>query len=267
MPSHCPECGSEVVRAAGEVAARCSGGLFCPAQRREALKHFAARRAMDIEGLGDKLVDQLVDKELVSSPADLYRQDAETLAGLERMGKKSAANLLTSLERSKRTTLPRFLFALGIREVGEATARALAAHFGNLRDLRAADEQRLQPVADVGPVVAAHVVAFFRQPHNLQVIDQLIAAGVHWEPLTPVVQRPLEGLSFVLTGTLSRPRGEVKQELELLGATVSASVSKKTGYLVAGADPGLKLDKARGLGVAILDEDGLRRLLRERASD
>jgi len=263
MPECCPECGSEVLRVEGEAVSRCTGGLYCPAQRKEALKHFASRRAMDIEGLGDKLVDQLVDKGLVSSPADLYGLDAESLAELERMGRKSAANLVQALEHSKRTSLARFLFALGIREVGEATAHSLAAHFGDLQLLMAADQDTLQQVPDVGPVVAAHVVGFFRQPHNREVIDQLLRAGVSWPRQTPKAPeaRPLAGKTFVLTGTLSRPRNELKVELEALGAKVSGSVSKRTSYVVAGVDPGSKLAKALELGVEVLDEDGLQRLL------
>ncbi len=263
MPAQCPECGSEVLRAEGEAASRCSGGLFCPAQRKQAIRHFASRRAMDIEGLGDKLVDQLVERDLVHSPADLYRLQAETLAGLERMGEKSAANLVQALEHSKQTSLGRFLFALGIREVGEATAQALARHFGGLEGLQAADEETLQAVPDVGPVVAAHVASFFRQPHNREVIEELIKAGIQWPAETPAsaAAQPLAGRTFVLTGSLSRPRGVVKEELEALGAKVTSSVSKKTDYLVAGADPGSKLAKAEKLEVAVLDEAALERLL------
>jgi DNA ligase (NAD+) len=268
MPRRCPECDSEVLRVEGEAAARCTGGLFCPAQRREALRHFASRRAMDIEGLGEKLVDQLVDKALVDSPADLYRLDADSLAKLERMGRKSAENLVQALERSKQTTLARFLFALGIREVGEATAQALAAHFGDLQPLMDADQETLQQVPDVGPVVAAHVVGFFRQQHNRDVIRQLRDAGVSWPVQAPTASgaAPLAGKTFVLTGTLSRPRNELKEQLETLGAKVSGSVSKKTSYVVAGADPGSKLARARELQVEVLDEDALRRLLEDLAS-
>jgi DNA ligase (NAD+) len=265
MPAQCPECGSEVVRAEGEAAARCSGGLFCPAQRKQAIRHFASRRAMDIEGLGDKLVDQLVERDLVRSPADLYRLEARTLAGLERMGEKSAANLVQALEHSKQTSLGRFLFALGIREVGEATAQALARHFGGLEGLENADEEALQAVPDVGPVVAAHVAGFFRQPHNREVIGELIKAHIHWPAETPAsaAAQPLAEKTFVLTGSLSRPRGVVKDQLEALGAKVTGSVSQKTDYLVAGADPGSKLAKAEKLGVAVLDEAALERLLAE----
>jgi DNA ligase (NAD+) len=266
LPTHCPVCGSEVVRPEGEAVARCSGGLFCAAQRKEALKHFASRRAMDIEGLGDKLVDQLVDRELVHDPADLYALTLEQVAGLERMAEKSAQNLLNALEKSKDTTLPRFLFALGIREVGEATAQALARQFGNLQALEAADEPALQATPDVGPVVAASIAVFFRQPHNREVIDKLLAAGVHWEegaPASAPQQLPLAGKTFVLTGALSRPRDEIKAELQALGAKVAGSVSKRTDYVVAGEAAGSKLDKARDLDIAVLDEDGLNALLAE----
>ncbi len=259
MPAHCPVCGSQVLRAEGEVASRCTGGLFCPAQRKETLEHFASRRALDIEGLGDKLVDQLVERGLVETPADLYRLDGATLAGLERMGQKSADNLLAALERSKTTTLPRFLFALGVQEVGEATALGLAQHFGTLEDLMAADLAELQGVPDVGPVVAAQVHAFFRQPHNREVIARLRAGGVTWPPLArrEPSRLPLAGKTLVITGTLSRPREEVKAELQALGAKVTGSVSPKTDYLLAGADPGSKLERARELGVTILREADL----------
>ncbi|MBU0501245.1 MAG: NAD-dependent DNA ligase LigA [Gammaproteobacteria bacterium] len=265
MPPQCPVCGSDIVRPEGESVARCSGGLWCSAQRREAIKHFAARRAMDIDGLGDKLVEQLVEQGLIRNPADLYQLTLEQLAGLERMAEKSAANLIQALEASKETTLERFLFALGIREVGEATARALAHSFGDLEPLMAADEPRLQRIPDVGPVVAAHVQAFFRQPHNREVIDQLRAAGIRWEPLalTAPVESPLAGKTFVLTGTLSRPRDAIKDQLLALGAKVAGSVSKKTDYVVAGADAGSKLAKAGELGIPLLDGAGLDALLVE----
>jgi DNA ligase (NAD+) len=264
LPRHCPVCGSDVVRPEGEAVARCSGGLYCAAQRKEALKHFASRRAMDIEGLGDKLVEQLVDKELVHDPADLYALSLEQVAGLERMAEKSAQNLLAALDRSKTTTLARFLFALGIREVGEATAQALASQFGSLKALEQADEDALQATPDVGPVVAASIAVFFRQPHNCEVIDKLIAAGVHWEESAPAPAPealPLAGKTFVLTGTLSRPRDEIKAELQSLGAKVAGSVSKKTDYVVAGEAAGSKLAKAQDLGIAVLDEAGLQALL------
>lgn len=343
LPTHCPVCGSEVERAEGEVVARCSGGLFCPAQRKEAIRHFASRRAMDIEGLGDKLVDQLVGRALIRDPADLFALDQATLAGLERMGEKSARNLLAALEKAKSTTFARFIFALGIREVGEATALALAGHFGRIEDLMAAREtdfvrelgvkgigpataeaihaylaanpdldwppgglaqglaaagiRGLGPTAaerlaasfgslaqlravppqalpyrkealveGVGPVVASHVVRFFRQPHNLDVIAKLRAAGVSWpeavaEPAANRADVDLSGKTFVITGTLTAPRDAIKDLLVAHGAKVSGSVSRNTDYLVAGTDPGSKLAKARELGVAVLDEAGLATLL------
>jgi DNA ligase (NAD+) len=265
LPAHCPICGSDIDKPEGEAVARCSGGLYCPAQRRESLKHFASRKAMDIEGLGDKLVEQLVNLDLVGSPADLFALSLEQLSGLERMAEKSAQNLLDALQKSKQTTLPRFLFALGIREVGEATAQALANHFGNLDAIRKADEQQLQETSDVGPIVAAHIVAFFRQEHNQQVMQALIGAGIRWPDVERVSeqQQPLLGKTCVITGTLSRPRDEIKANLEALGAKVSGSVSTKTDYLIAGEKAGSKLTKAEALGVAILDEDGLQRLLQE----
>jgi DNA ligase (NAD+) len=243
--------------------ARCSGGLYCAAQRKEAIKHFASRRAVDIDGLGDKLVDQLVDRGMVSDPSDLYTLTVDRITGLERMAGKSARNLVTALDRSKPTTFARFLYALGIREVGEATARSLAAHFGSLAALAAAGEEQLQQVPDVGPVVASHVAAFFRQPHNREVIDRLAAAGVHWEESEPaaVTEQPLTGKTFVLTGALGRPRDDVKAELISLGAKVTGGVSKKTDYVVVGEEPGSKLAKARDLGVEVLDEDALAQLL------
>ncbi len=339
LPRQCPVCGSEVIKPEGEAVARCSGGLYCAAQRKEAIKHFASRRAMDIEGLGDKLVEQLVEEELIHDPSDLYRLEPEQLAGLERMAEKSAQNLLDALQRSKSTSLARFLFALGIREVGEATAQALAEHFGELDalmntpeadfivtrgiegigpgtaeniviaaaredgesaesaleqwlegrkiaglkqeaaqrlaerfptlgDLRQAEEadlrfEKTSRVEGVGPVVAAHIAAFFHQAHNRQVIAKLRAAGIDWEAPAPqaTAEQSLAGKTIVLTGTLSRPRNEVKEQLQALGAKVTGSVSKKTDYLIAGADAGSKLAKAEQLGVEVLDEAGLARLL------
>ncbi|MEJ2453703.1 MAG: NAD-dependent DNA ligase LigA [Candidatus Thiodiazotropha sp.] len=265
LPEHCPVCGSDIDKPEGEAVARCSGGLFCPAQRRESLKHFASRKAMDIEGLGDKLVEQLVELELVDSPADLYRLKLEQLSDLERMAEKSAQNLLDALEKSKQTTLPRFLYALGIREVGEATAQALASHFGSLDAIREAEEEQLRETPDVGPIVAAHIEAFFRQAHNRQVIRELIEAGVRWSDVErpSEAQQPLKGKTFVITGTLSRPRDQIKAELEALGAKVAGSVSKKTDYVVAGEAAGSKLTKAESLGVEVLDEKGLKALLDE----
>ncbi|MES9946750.1 MAG: NAD-dependent DNA ligase LigA [Candidatus Thiodiazotropha sp.] len=263
LPSACPVCGSDIIKPEGEAVARCSGGLYCPAQRKQALKHFASRKAMDIEGLGDKLVDQLVEQALVDNPADLFKLSLEQLSGLERMAEKSAQNLLQALEKSKLTTLDRFLFALGIREVGEATAQSLASQFATLEALEQADEEALQETPDVGPIVAAHTHSFFRQPHNREVIEQLIDAGIQWPAVEvqPAVQQPLSGKTVVITGTLSKPRDEIKQTLQALGAKVTGSVSKKTDYLLAGEEAGSKLAKAEKLGVAVLDEAGLQNLL------
>ncbi len=264
MPERCPVCGSHVVRLEGETIVRCLGGLSCRAQRQEAILHFASRRAMDIEGLGDKLVEQLVERDWVRSPADLYALSEETLAGLERMATKSAANLVAALDNSKTTTLPRFLYALGIREVGVATANALATQFGTLEALMAADEERLQQAPDIGPVVAAAIRAFFQEPHNQDVVARLQAAGVCWpDPVRPSVEsQPLAGLTFVLTGTLeSMTRDEAADLLQAQGAKVSGTVSKKTHYLVVGSDAGSKLDKAQKMGVAVLNEAELRAML------
>ncbi len=262
----CPVCGSAIVREEGEADWRCTGGLFCPAQRKQALLHFASRRALDIEGLGDKLVEQLVDGGIVSTPADLYKLDLTTLANLERMGEKSAGNLLEAIARSRQTTLARFIYALGIRNVGEATARDLARHFGKLKDLMGADEAQLQRVPDVGPVVAQSIVAFFGEKHNVDVIEDLLdgkRGGVRPQEnaAEPPEELPLAGKTFVLTGTLGMSRDEAKAALEALGAKVSGSVSKKTDYVLAGLEPGSKLDKARELGVAVLDEQEFLELL------
>jgi DNA ligase (NAD+) len=264
MPSQCPECGSAVVRLEGEVVARCSGGLVCPAQRKQALLHFAGRRALDIEGLGDKLVDQLVDAGIVHTPADLYKLGLARLAALERMADKSAANVLAAIERSKDTTLARFIFALGIRHVGEATARDLANHFGSMDALMAADAAALLEVNDVGPVLAESIASFFAERHNREGIEQLRAAGVHWPEGAPRVKAAgsLAGLTFVLTGTLpTLSRDDAKVLIEEAGGKVAGSVSKKTDYVVAGTDAGSKLAKAEALGVAVLDEDGLQHLI------
>lgn len=264
MPKHCPVCGSDAVREEGEADHRCTGGLFCGAQRKQAILHFAQRRAMDVEGLGEKLVDQLVDAGVVKTLPDLYRLGLASLVALERMGEKSAQNLLAGLEKSKSTTMPRFLFALGIRHVGEATAKDLARHFGKLDGIMEASVEQLLQVSDVGPVVAESIHAFFQQPHNREVIEQLRACGVHWEEGEPAPQapQPLAGKTVVLTGTLpTLTRDEAKDLLEAAGAKVAGSVSKKTDYVVAGAEAGSKLDKARELGVPVLDEDGLRQLL------
>jgi len=264
MPAHCPECGSAIVREEGEAIARCSGGLVCPAQRKQALLHFAGRRAMDVEGLGDKLVDQLVDANIVHTPADLYKLGVAALAELERMAKKSAANVVAAIERSRSTTLARFIFALGIRHVGETTAKDLARHFGTLDALLDADEQDLLEVPDVGAVVGRSVVQFFAEPHNREVIAQLRAAGVHWPESAPQRQArgKLAGTTFVLTGTLpTMSRDQAKELIEALGGKVAGSVSKNTHYVVAGSDAGSKLDRARELGVTILDEDGLKEMI------
>ncbi|HEY4663506.1 MAG TPA: NAD-dependent DNA ligase LigA, partial [Comamonas sp.] len=265
MPSKCPICGSDVVREPGEANHRCSGGLFCPAQRKEALLHFAARRAMDIEGLGSKLVDQLVDSGVVRTLPDLYRLGLSGLASLDRMAEKSAQNVLDALEKSKSTTLNRFLFGLGIRHVGEATAKDLARHFGLLDAIMNASTEQLLAVRDVGPVVAESIHTFFAQPHNREVVEQLRACGVHWQEGPPAEKSPqiLAGKTVVLTGTLpTMGRDTAKELLEAAGAKVSGSVSKKTSYVVAGAEAGSKLTKAQELGVPVLDEAGLLALLK-----
>lgn len=265
MPERCPECQSAVIRLPGESAARCSGGLFCPEQRKQALLHFASRRAMDIEGLGEKLVEQLVDSKLVRTPADVYKLGVARLAALERMADKSAANLAAAIEKSKQSTLARFIFALGIRNVGESTAQDLARYFGGLEGLMDADLETLQQVPDVGPVVAQSIAGFFSEPHNREVVAQLLAAGVSFAESAPAridTQGSIYGKTFVLTGTLPRlARSEVEQRLREMGAKVSGSVSKKTDYLVAGTDPGSKYDKAVELSVAILNESDLLRLM------
>jgi DNA ligase (NAD+) len=264
LPSHCPVCASPVVRVPGEAAARCTGGFTCRAQRQEALGHFASRRALDIEGLGDKLIEQLVEEGLVNSPDELYALKEEQLCGLERMGAKSATKLLAALKKSKATTLPRFLYALGIRDVGEATALGLARHFGSLESLMAADVAKIQEVPDVGPVVAASVAMFLAEPAHRKVIASLRAHGVHWPDIerTPAAAAPLAGMTFVVTGTLaSMSREEAQERLRALGAKVSASVSAKTSYLVHGAEPGSKLAKATQLGVRLLDEPAFLALL------
>lgn len=268
MPAQCPVCGSAVIRDEEEKDHRCGGGLYCPAQRKQALLHFASRRAMNIEGLGDRLVEQLVDGDLVRSPADLYRLDVATLAALDRMGEKSAANLVEAISRSRRTTLSRFIFALGIRNTGEATARDLARHFGSLDALAAADEAVLQQVSDVGPVVAASIVRFFAEPHNREVVGDLRSQGVNWPEgeAQGTLRLPLAGKTFVLTGTLPRlSREEAKERILAKGGKVAGSVSKKTDYVVAGDEAGSKLEKAQALGVAVIDEAGLLVLLEQEA--
>jgi DNA ligase (NAD+) len=264
MPRHCPVCGADAVREEGEVDYRCTGGLYCSAQRKQAILHFAQRRAMDIEGLGDKLVDQLVDQQVVKVLPDLYRLGLTSLASLDRMAEKSAQNVLDALERSKSTTLARFLYGLGIRHVGEATAKDLARHFGSLDAIMDAGVEQLLQVPDVGPVVAQSIRTFFDQPHNREVVEQLRACGVHWTEGGPsaAAQLPLAGRTFVLTGTLpTLSREEAKALLEAAGAKVAGSVSTKTDYVVAGAEAGSKLEKARALGLPILDEAGLLALL------
>ena len=264
MMTHCPVCGSLAEREDGEADHRCMGGLFCSAQRKQAIWHFAHRRAMDVDGLGDKLVDQLVDSDQVKTLADLYHLKLDTLANMDRMAEKSAVNLLEALEKSKTTTLGRFLFSLGIRHVGEATAKELARHFGQLDAVMVASEDALLQVADVGPVVAHSIRTFFDQPHNREVVQALRDAGVSWpegDALAPT-EMPLAGITVVLTGTLqSMGRDEAKEKLEALGAKVAGSVSKKTHYVVAGAEAGSKLDKANALGVPVLDDAGLALLL------
>ena len=285
LPAHCPVCGAEIIQSEGEAVARCSGGLFCPAQRKEALKHFASRRAMDIEGLGDKRVEQLVDKGLVKQLDDVYHLTKTQLVELERMGAKSADNLLKNLDKSRQTRLDRFLYALGIREVGEATAKSLAHHFGRLDALMAADETQLQAVPDIGPVVARHIVTFFAQDHNREVIERLQAAGVTWpeidaaksierkaetlsakgEPGSPAFAdkvASLAGKTYVLTGSLTNlSREDAKARLEALGAKVSSSVSAKTTAVIAGDKAGSKRDKAEALGVPVMSEAELTTLL------
>ena len=264
LPASCPVCGSHVVRAADEAVARCSGGLYCPAQRKQALIHFASRRAMDIEGLGDKLVEQLVDHDIVHTPADLYSLKMPVLAALERMAEKSAANFLAAIEKSKRTTLARFIFALGIRNVGETTAKDLARHFGSLDRLLQANEEALLQVADVGPVVAQCLRQFFGEAHNIEVIRQLRDTGVEWAEGEgqSLASLPFSGKTFVLTGTLpTLAREEAKALIEAAGGKVSGSVSKKTDFVVAGEEAGSKLHKARELQVNVIDEAQLRLLL------
>ena len=258
FPETCPVCDSAIVRIEGEAVARCTGGLFCAAQRKEALKHFVSRKAMDIDGVGGKLIEQLVDRELVHTPADLFKLDLTTLTRLERMGTKSAENALASLEKAKNTTLARFIFALGIREVGEATALNLANHFKTLEALQNADLEALQQVADVGEVVANRILAFWHEPHNVAVVNDLIAQGVHWETVETkeVTENRFKGKTVVLTGTLTQMgRNEAKALLQDMGAKVSGSVSAKTDFVIAGDAAGSKLTKAQELGVTILTEE------------
>ncbi|MDE9494256.1 NAD-dependent DNA ligase LigA [Xenorhabdus bovienii] len=269
FPEYCPVCRSDIERVEGESVARCTGGLFCGAQRKEALKHFVSRRAMDVDGMGEKIIEQLVDKEYVKTPADLFRLTAGKLTGLERMGPKSAQNTIDALEKSKKTTFARFIYSLGIREVGEATAANLVSHFVTLEKLRAADTGALIAVQDVGGIVASHVVNFFNEPHNQTVIDDLIDnIGIHWESVETLqsntVGNPFSGKIVVLTGSLNRlSRDEAKDKLTALGAKVTGSVSKKTDLVIAGEAAGSKLAKATELGIEVIDEEEMLRLLGE----
>jgi len=254
-PIHCPVCHSDVTRVQGEAAVRCSGGLICSAQRKEAIKHFASRKAMDIDGLGDKIIDQLVNTKLIHTVADLYDLTHEVLAKLERLGDKSAQNLLEAIQKSKKTTFERFLYALGIREVGESTALMLTQHFSSLEELTKASTESLLPLPDVGPVVSTQIHTFFQQKHNKEVIEKLLKKGIHWEKPKKLSQLPLQNKTFVLTGTLSSlSREKATQVLQSLGAKVSGSVSQKTHYVIAGSEPGSKLSNAKKLNIKILDE-------------
>jgi DNA ligase (NAD+) len=274
MPDHCPVCGSNAVRLPGETVTRCTGGLFCPAQRKQAILHFASRHAMNIHGLGDKLVENLVDNAVIRTPADLYKLGIAALATLERMAEKSASNIVNAIEKSKQTTLARFIYSLGIRNVGETTARDLARYFGSLDRLMEADMESLRQVPDIGPVVAESIADFFAEKHNLEVIEQLRTSGIQWkeEAGTQIMDAPgshsaadkVSGRIFVLTGALPHlARDDAKERIETLGGKVTGSVSKKTDYVVAGADPGSKYDKAVELGISILDEEGLLQLLHD----
>jgi len=274
MPSLCPVCGSHVKKQVDEAVARCTGGIFCAAQRKQALLHFASRKAMDIEGLGDKLVDQLVDSGLANTLADVYRLDLQALASLERMAEKSAQNILEALDKSRKTTLARFIYALGIRNVGEATAKDLARHFGSLDAIEGADLEALQQVPDIGPIVAESILNFFAEHHNVETIDNLIksveegGAGVHWDEHDgqAAAKGVFLGKTLVLTGTLPNlTRDDAKALIEGSGGKVSGSVSKKTDYVVAGSEAGSKLDKAQELGIAVIDEVELLQLLNEQA--
>ena len=263
FPQHCPVCRSDIVYQPDGVIARCSGGLFCPAQRKQQIKHFAARKAMDIQGLGDKLIAQLLAAGLINDAADLYALTLEPLCRLERLAEKSAANLLTALTDSKRTTFARFLFALGIPLVGETTAETLAIHLRDLERLRAAPQAELELLPDIGPLVAHSIIVFFQQPHNCKVVERLQQEGIHWPPppAAPPSQGALAGKTVVLTGTLSQPRTAIKQQLQAAGARVVASLSKKTDYLIVGEQPGSKAERAATLGVARLPEAELEAIL------
>lgn len=264
LPTACPACGAAIIKSATDAIARCSGGLYCPAQRKETIKHFASRLAMDIEGLGDKLIEQLVEQNLVQDPADLYALTLEPLTQLERVGKKSATNLLNNLEKSKLTTLEKFIYALGIREVGTSTAAALVQTFPSLDALQRANLEELKTVAGVGQIVAEQIVTFFQQPRNQITLQKLINSGISWhtpEINTTPTSKPLAGKIFVITGTFPRSREQIKAELEALGAKVTTSISSKTNYLIAGIDPGSKLAKAKTLNIPILDAIQLNELL------
>jgi DNA ligase (NAD+) len=277
MPDHCPVCGARAVRLPGEAVTRCTGGLFCPAQRKQAILHYASRRAMNIDGLGEKLVEQLVDNAIIRTPADLYKLGITALAALERMAEKSAGNIINAIEKSKHTTLARFIYSLGIRNVGETTARDVARYFGNLDRLMAADTEALQQVPDIGPVVAGSIADFFAERHNLEVIEQLLGGGVQWKEAAGMQQAEagpgvsfgkLGGKTFVLTGTLPNlSREDAKEKIEAWGGKVTGSVSRKTDYVVAGSDPGSKYDKAVELRITILDETGLLQLVRDSQID
>lgn len=262
LPKRCPVCGSHVVRIEGEAAARCEGGLVCSAQLIESIKHFVSRKAMDIEGIGSKLVEQLVESGLVKTVADLYHINVDQLLTLERLGEKSAHNILAALQQSKKTTLAKFLYALGIREVGESTAQVLAQHFHELDKIMQADEAQLLALPDIGPVVSGHILAFFDEKTNLRVIEQLLDAGIHWPKAVKrsIEKQPLAGKTYVITGTLSQPREDIKQSLENLGAKVTDSVSSKTDGVIVGANPGSKVKKADQLGIPLLDEQALHQL-------
>ena len=270
MLKKCPVCQSDVEQIEGEAVARCTAGLYCSAQRAEAIKHFASRKAMDIDGLGDKIVEQLVDESLINTPADLYQLSIATLALLERMGEKSATNLINALENSKKSALSRFVYALGIREVGEATARNLANEFKTLTAIENASYDQLIEVQDIGPIVAQHIVNYFQQQHNLQVIEQLLSAGIEIQKVssaTPALQSntALTGKTVVITGTLTNlSRDEAKQKLLAVGAKVTGSVSAKTDFLLAGDNAGSKLTKAEKLGVEVIDEEKMLMLLGEK---
>ena len=268
-PNKCPECHSDVVQIGDEAVIRCSGGLYCPAQRKGAIKHFASRTAMDIEGLGDKLVDQLVEEKLISNVKDLFHLEKEKLVALERMGEKSAVNLLDAIEKSKGTSFARFIYALGIREVGEATATALAEYFPDLKSLMNADAEQMQEVPDVGPIVAQNIVTFFDQSHNQEVIDELLKAGIHWGQTKKPKSKKfiLSGNTYVLTGSLdSYSRSEAASQLKALGAKVTNSVSSKTTAVIAGSNPGSKISKAESLGIPVLSEQDMLSLLQDKGN-